>query len=245
MVAISSNDTGISPDDDVTGLRSQIEGAGFAFPYLLNAREEAAVTFHAACTPDFFLYDAQRLLAIPGARWTVPAGQRRARDRWTCCGWRSTGCSRESRCPNPAPSIGRSITPRNEPTVVFHGTQSAAAARARARSGGRPSRPAIAPSRDPAFVALGPRAEIRPQPAQAVRACAHNRRPVAVCSTLTMVRPSLKSVQTQAEPGSLFVVLGRIVIRQYHALHMAIMHDESLMVIELRLAWTAMSGRPT
>lgn len=67
VVGISSNDTEIKPEDGVPGLRDQIARAGFTFPYLVDAGQQAAKDFNAACTPDFFLYDADRRLAYRGA----------------------------------------------------------------------------------------------------------------------------------------------------------------------------------
>jgi peroxiredoxin len=67
VVGIASNDTDIKPDDDVAGLGEQIERTGFAFPYLVDTAQQAAKGFNAACTPDFFLYDADRRLAYRGA----------------------------------------------------------------------------------------------------------------------------------------------------------------------------------
>jgi peroxiredoxin len=67
VVGIASNDTDVKPDDDVAGLREQIARTGFTFPYLVDVTQQAAKDFHAACTPDFFLYDAQRQLAYRGA----------------------------------------------------------------------------------------------------------------------------------------------------------------------------------
>jgi peroxiredoxin len=67
VVGIASNDTDIKPDDDVAGLREQIGRAGFAFPYLTDPAQRAAKDFNAACTPDFFLYGADRTLAYRGA----------------------------------------------------------------------------------------------------------------------------------------------------------------------------------
>ncbi|OLB77629.1 MAG: thioredoxin family protein [Actinobacteria bacterium 13_2_20CM_2_71_6] len=66
-VGIASNDTGISPTDDVAGLAGQVERAGFTFPYLVDSGQDVAVAYHAACTPDFFLYDSARRLAYRGA----------------------------------------------------------------------------------------------------------------------------------------------------------------------------------
>ncbi|MEO3800322.1 thioredoxin family protein [Nonomuraea sp. B1E8] len=66
IVAISSNDSVNYPDDDPTHLAEQAERAGFTFPYLLDETQEVAKAYRAACTPDFFLYDAQMRLAYRG-----------------------------------------------------------------------------------------------------------------------------------------------------------------------------------
>lgn len=65
-VAISSNDIDSHPDDGPAGLAEQVERAGFTFPYLLDSTQEVAKTYRAACTPDFFLYDAEHRLAYRG-----------------------------------------------------------------------------------------------------------------------------------------------------------------------------------
>ena len=67
VVGIVSNDTDTYPDDDIDGLRDQVERAGFAFPYLIDTSQHVALAFRAACTPDFFLYDGDRKLAYRGA----------------------------------------------------------------------------------------------------------------------------------------------------------------------------------
>lgn len=67
VVGISSNDVGIKAEDGADGLRAQITRAGFEFPYLLDITQEVARDFNAACTPDFFLYGADRRLAYRGA----------------------------------------------------------------------------------------------------------------------------------------------------------------------------------
>jgi peroxiredoxin len=66
IVAICSNDSVNYPDDDPTHLAEQAARAGFAFPYLLDDTQEVAKAYRAACTPDFFLYDAQLLLVYRG-----------------------------------------------------------------------------------------------------------------------------------------------------------------------------------
>jgi peroxiredoxin len=66
-VGIASNDTGAYPDDAEPGLAEQIRRAGFTFPYLMDAGQQVAKAYGAACTPDFFLFDEQRRLAYRGA----------------------------------------------------------------------------------------------------------------------------------------------------------------------------------
>ncbi len=39
---------------------------GFTFPYLYDAAQEVAKSYHAACTPDFFLFDEDRKLVYRG-----------------------------------------------------------------------------------------------------------------------------------------------------------------------------------
>jgi peroxiredoxin len=67
FVAISSNDVAKYPSDDVQGLRQQVARTGWQFEYLVDTDQAAALAFHAACTPDFFVYDAAGLLAYRGA----------------------------------------------------------------------------------------------------------------------------------------------------------------------------------
>lgn len=65
-VGICSNDVERYPDDDAEHLREQVARAGFTFPYLVDETQEVAKAYRGACTPDFFLYDADRRLAWRG-----------------------------------------------------------------------------------------------------------------------------------------------------------------------------------
>jgi peroxiredoxin len=67
VVAICANDAGDYPDDGPAGLRAQATRAGWEFPYLIDADQDVARTFGAVCTPDFFLFGADGLLAYRGA----------------------------------------------------------------------------------------------------------------------------------------------------------------------------------
>ncbi|MFD7003210.1 thioredoxin family protein [Streptomyces mirabilis] len=67
MVAVCSNDMGIAPDDGPSGLRDQVVRAGWNFPYAIDADQATARAYRAACTPDFFLYGADRTLVYRGS----------------------------------------------------------------------------------------------------------------------------------------------------------------------------------
>ncbi len=66
MIAINSNDTEKYPEDGAEGMKNEIAAAGYTFPYLLDESQAVAKTFKAACTPDFFLFDAARKLVYRG-----------------------------------------------------------------------------------------------------------------------------------------------------------------------------------
>jgi peroxiredoxin len=66
IVAISSNDAATYPDDAPPSLREQAEEIGFTFPYCYDESQDVARAYHAACTPDFFVFDRQRKLVYRG-----------------------------------------------------------------------------------------------------------------------------------------------------------------------------------
>jgi peroxiredoxin len=66
IVAISSNDAATYPDDGPAGLTAQAQTLGFVFPYLYDETQNVARAYHAACTPDFFLFDGNLRLAYRG-----------------------------------------------------------------------------------------------------------------------------------------------------------------------------------
>jgi len=66
VVGINSNDVVAFPDDNVEGMRDEIARAGYTFSYLVDSSQQIAKSFHAACTPDFFLFDRDRKLVYRG-----------------------------------------------------------------------------------------------------------------------------------------------------------------------------------
>lgn len=66
IVAISSNDPQAYPEDAPQSLKEQAQDLGFTFPYLFDETQSIAKAYTAACTPDFFLFDADRKLVYRG-----------------------------------------------------------------------------------------------------------------------------------------------------------------------------------
>jgi hypothetical protein len=66
IAAISSNDIVEYPQDGPEAMKEQAERLGFRFPYLLDETQEVARSYDAACTPDFFLFDAEMKLVYRG-----------------------------------------------------------------------------------------------------------------------------------------------------------------------------------
>ena len=66
IVGINSNDTENYPADAPPRMREEIERTGYCFPYLVDESQEVARAYQAACTPDFFLFDAERRLVYRG-----------------------------------------------------------------------------------------------------------------------------------------------------------------------------------
>lgn len=65
-VAIVSNDLEAYPQDGPEPMKAFAAAHGWAFPYLIDETQEVALAFGAACTPDFFLFDAGGCLAYAG-----------------------------------------------------------------------------------------------------------------------------------------------------------------------------------
>lgn len=66
IVAISSNDPAVAADDSPEGLKQMVSEWGLHFPVLYDESQAVAKSYNAACTPDFFVFDASRKLAYRG-----------------------------------------------------------------------------------------------------------------------------------------------------------------------------------
>lgn len=66
IIAISSNDIVNYPQDAPHLMKKTALEAGYTFPYLFDDTQEVARAYHAACTPDFYLFDASLKLVYRG-----------------------------------------------------------------------------------------------------------------------------------------------------------------------------------
>ena len=66
VLTISSNDVENYPQDSPEKMKELAQSYGFEFPYLFDESQEVAISFRAACTPDFFLFDANLELFYRG-----------------------------------------------------------------------------------------------------------------------------------------------------------------------------------
>jgi peroxiredoxin len=66
VVAINANDHEANPEETLARIGEEVEKFGYVFPYLKDASQQTAKSYGAACTPDFFLFGADRRLAYHG-----------------------------------------------------------------------------------------------------------------------------------------------------------------------------------
>jgi peroxiredoxin len=66
IVAISTNDASKYPGDAPDKLKEMAIALGFTFPFCYDESQATAKAYTAACTPDFFLFDATQQLVYRG-----------------------------------------------------------------------------------------------------------------------------------------------------------------------------------
>ena len=66
VIGINSNDAAAHPEDAPAAMARDIAAFGYSFPYLVDGTQEVAKAYRAACTPDFFVFDAELRLAYRG-----------------------------------------------------------------------------------------------------------------------------------------------------------------------------------
>jgi peroxiredoxin len=80
VVGINSNDAVAFPDDSPARMKEEKAAAGFTFPYLYDESQEVARAYHAACTPDFFLFDRAHKLVYRGQMDSSRPGNEKPND---------------------------------------------------------------------------------------------------------------------------------------------------------------------
>lgn len=66
MVAINANDFATYTGDTPEKMQAEIDEFGYTFPYVYDESQEVAKAYRAACTPEFYLFDAERKLVYRG-----------------------------------------------------------------------------------------------------------------------------------------------------------------------------------
>ncbi len=66
VVGVNANDAERYPDDSYEAMIREKARIGYPFPYLHDENQAVARAYGAACTPDFFLFDADRRLVYRG-----------------------------------------------------------------------------------------------------------------------------------------------------------------------------------
>lgn len=66
VVAINSNSEATHPQDGPVHMKALAQAERWRFPFLFDQSQDVARAFHAACTPDLYLFDAGRRLVWRG-----------------------------------------------------------------------------------------------------------------------------------------------------------------------------------
>ncbi len=66
VVGINANDASTHPADSPEQMVHEVELRGYTFPYLYDETQQVAKAYHAACTPDFYVFDRNQKLVYRG-----------------------------------------------------------------------------------------------------------------------------------------------------------------------------------
>lgn len=66
IIGINSNDVANYPADSPAKMKEEAQSAGYTFPYLFDETQAVAKAYHAACTPDIYLFDRNQKLVYRG-----------------------------------------------------------------------------------------------------------------------------------------------------------------------------------
>ena len=66
LIGINANDAENYPEDSFEAMQAWAKEKGICFPYLRDESQEVARAYQAQCTPDIYVFDADRKLAYHG-----------------------------------------------------------------------------------------------------------------------------------------------------------------------------------
>jgi peroxiredoxin len=66
IYGINSNDAGSYPGDSPENMKQEAAEWNYTFPYLIDGDQSVARAYRAACTPDLYVFDANRVLVYRG-----------------------------------------------------------------------------------------------------------------------------------------------------------------------------------
>lgn len=117
IVAISANSVETHPQDGPEHLKVMAETLQFTFPYCYDETQAVAKTYTAACTPDFFLFDADFKLVYRGQLDDSRPGNKLPVNGKDLRAALDTVLAGQAIAPEQKPSIGCNIKwkPGNEP----------------------------------------------------------------------------------------------------------------------------------
>jgi peroxiredoxin len=119
VIAINSNDVEAYPEDSPAKMKDYAKRHDFTFPYLFDEQQKIAKAYHAACTPDFFLFDKQRALVYRGQMDESRPGNNKLNDGGVLIHAVENMLEGKSPLGGQKPSMGCNIKwrPGNEPTL--------------------------------------------------------------------------------------------------------------------------------
>jgi len=122
IISISSNDPTTHPEDAPESLRQMAMELGLNYPVCFDVTQEVAKAFHAACTPEFYLFDENRQLVYRGQLDDSRPGNNKPVNGQSLRHALDAVLAGKPVDSNQRPSIGCSIKWRqgNEPTYFVH-----------------------------------------------------------------------------------------------------------------------------
>lgn len=117
MVAVSANDPESHPTDSPSAMAEEAKRLDYAFPYLFDGDQTFVRDLRAACTPEFYLFDAQHRLAYRGQMDDARPNNDRPVDGADLKAAIDAVCEGNAPSPDQKPSVGCNIKwkPGNEP----------------------------------------------------------------------------------------------------------------------------------